>query len=305
MSEAVEYIACESPTFSHILKELNKVNRGTVSRQDIIRAIEKQISSKIITYISAFNHPLSGIGTDDIMPYEDMLKSTGNTTSITLILHSPGGDPNSAEKIVKMTRNYCDNFRIIIPNSAKSAATLIALGSDEIMMGHLSELGPIDPQITYKLPNGQWVMRPSQSIIDSFRKIKDEVDKSGKLSPAYIPILNNIDMPLLDYCEKANERAKIVARTLLKDYMLKGKSKVATKIANYLADGRKHLMHSKIIDKDEALKLGLKINVLDKDGELWKLIWELYCRSEIFLTSTKSIKLFETATNSLNKSCLQ
>jgi ClpP class serine protease len=38
-------------------------------------------------------------------------------------------------------------LRVIVPNIAKSAATLFALGADEILMGYLSELGPIDPQV--------------------------------------------------------------------------------------------------------------------------------------------------------------
>lgn len=299
MSDDVEYKASDKPTFSHILDELNSAQNGTNARQALIKTIEKETKGKIVVYTSCFNHPASGISLDDIIAYEDMLKSIGNTEKISLIIHSPGGDPDAAEKMVKMTRNYCNRFVVIVPNSAKSAATLISLGSDEIMMGHLSELGPIDPQISYKLPNGQWVMRPSQTIIDSFEKIKAEVDKSNKLSQAYIPILNNIDIALIDYCERANKRARELAETLLEEYMLKSDHDKAEEIANYLADGGRHLSHSKIIDRASARELGLNITDIDKDSKLWKLIWELYCRTDIFLKQTKAIKLYETANNSL------
>ena len=41
----------------------------------------------------------------------------------------------------------------MVPNMAKSAGTLIALGADRIVMGYCSELGPIDPQIRIVVSN--------------------------------------------------------------------------------------------------------------------------------------------------------
>jgi ClpP class serine protease len=294
-----EYCACSGPTFSHIIKELNQNNNGINRRRKIIEAIEEKTGSKVIVYTASFDNPMSSISGNDIIPYEDMLASIGNTKSISLILHSPGGDPNSAEKIIKMTRNYCDNFRVIVPNSAKSAATLIALGSDEIMMGHLSELGPIDPQITYKLPNGQWVMRPGQSIIDSFMQIKKEIEEAGKMSQAYIPILNNIDIALLDYCKKASVRSKELAQKLLGTYMLKDNNDKAKQIAENLANANIHLSHARVIDRNEAKDMGLNIKFIEKEDDLWKLIWELHCWTIMALSGSKAVKIFETATSLL------
>ena len=69
-----------------------------------------------------------------------------------LILHSSGGDIGSAYLIGKLCREYTsEKFVAVIPRKAKSAATLICCGADEIHMGSLSELGPIDPQIN-RLP---------------------------------------------------------------------------------------------------------------------------------------------------------
>lgn len=301
MGENEEHYICAEPTFSHIIRELNVNVSGAQTRRRIIQAIENRINSKVISYTAAFENPLSGISSKDIMPYEDMLTSIGNVESIALIMHSPGGDPNAAEKIIKMTRSYCENFKFIVPNSAKSAATLISLGADEILMGHLSELGPIDPQITYRLPNGQWVMRPGQSIIDSFQKIKEDIDRSNRLSQAYIPILNNIDIALLDYAEKQRERSGELAKSLLQKYMLKDDLNKASEIATYLADANKHLSHGKLIDRTEALALGLNVTFLDKESDLWKLIWELHCRTTMAVNSGKSIKVIETSTHTLSE----
>lgn len=294
-----EYCTCNEPTFSHIISEINNNNNGTFIRRRIIEAIERRTNSKVIAYTAAFDNPLSGISGQDIIPYEDMLTSIGNTETISLILHSPGGDPNAAEKIIKMTRNYCENFKIIIPNSAKSAATLISLGADEIMMGHLSELGPIDPQITYKLPNGQWVMRPGQSIIDSFQQVKEEIDAAGKMSQAYIPILNNVDIALLDYCKKAKILSTDLAKSLLETYMLKDDPTKAKNIAENLSNANIHLSHGRVIDRCEAESMGLNVKYIPKEEDLWKLIWELHCRTTMALSNSKAVKMFETFSNIL------
>ena len=49
-------------------------------------------------------------------------------------------------------------LRVIVPNIAKSAATLFALGADEILMGYCSEFGPINPQVQIAVSGViQWI----------------------------------------------------------------------------------------------------------------------------------------------------
>lgn len=287
------------PTFKAIVDELNKVQNGRERRVQIIEELERLLDGKFIIYISSFKHPFANINRDDIIPLEDILKSVGYSDKLFLLLDSPGGDPDAAEKIIKMCRNYCKEFNVIVPNCAKSAATLISLGADNIYMGHLSELGPIDPQITYKLPNGQYVTHPAQSIIDSFNKIEKSTADKGQLSQAHIPILNNIDIALIDYAEKARKRAQQLAELWLQGHMLKDDHETASEIAEILSDANKHLSHGRVIDAKEASDMGLKTTFLDKDTHEWNLIWELYCRLDFFMRNTKRIKVYESSTSSL------
>jgi len=67
-------------------------------------------------------------------------------TELDLLIHSPGGSPEAAEQMVNYLRSQFDYIRAIVPLQAKSAATMIALGCDEVVLGEHSELGPIDPQ---------------------------------------------------------------------------------------------------------------------------------------------------------------
>lgn len=281
-------------TLSGILNEMREQQSGTATRQDLIKKIQKKNKSKVITYTSNFNHPAAGIMGDDIVPFAEALSSIGQTERIDLMINSPGGDPDSAEKIIKICRDYCNEFRVIVPNMAKSAATLIALGTDEIIMGYISELGPIDPQLIISTPQGSRDRIPARSITDSWEEMESRIKKEGTIPLIYIPILNNYDLSKLDYCRKAIDRTKKFAETWLQKYMFKADHKKAKEIAENLADVSTHLSHAKVIDPQDAIDMGLKINLLDKNNDLWQLIWELYVRSEVNLRSNKAIKLIET-----------
>jgi ClpP class serine protease len=69
---------------------------------------------------------------------------------IALVIHSGGGEVDAGYLISKLCREFSpDRFLAVVPRRAKSAATLICCGADEIHMGSMSELGPIDPQRRY------------------------------------------------------------------------------------------------------------------------------------------------------------
>jgi hypothetical protein len=68
---------------------------------------------------------------------------------IDLWIESSGGDADAAYKIALLLRSKCDVLRVVIPDMAKSAATLIALAADEVYMSPAAELGPLDAQIQH------------------------------------------------------------------------------------------------------------------------------------------------------------
>ena len=63
-----------------------------------------------------------------------------NERELDLVLHSPGGSPEAAEQMMSYLRTQFDYIRALVPLQAKSAATMMALGCDEIVLGRHSEL---------------------------------------------------------------------------------------------------------------------------------------------------------------------
>jgi hypothetical protein len=68
-------------------------------------------------------------------------------TEIDFIINSPGGQADQAYRIIRTLRQNFKKVNVIIPFWAKSAATLLALGANEIIMDEFGEFGPLDAQI--------------------------------------------------------------------------------------------------------------------------------------------------------------
>lgn len=75
---------------------------------------------------------------------------------VALLIHSPGGQADAAYRLASLFRQNCGGFVAIVPRYAKSAATLLALGAETIIMGDHAELGPLDAQIA-NLEREEWI----------------------------------------------------------------------------------------------------------------------------------------------------
>lgn len=78
---------------------------------------------------------------------DNMLRQMGSIDDLDILLNSAGGDIDAAYKTLKIIRSYAKNTAIIVPFYAKSAASLIALGGDQLILSKGGELGPMDPQV--------------------------------------------------------------------------------------------------------------------------------------------------------------
>jgi ClpP class serine protease len=270
------------------------------ARQEAIFSIEKITNRQLLVYEANLWSNRSGLGEDDIQPFGDLLVRLSSKQNFDLLLQSPGGDIDAAEKIVYMCREIGGEFSVIIPEYAKSAATLIALASDEVIMGLASEIGPIDAQLAGPGPGGATFQTSAQSFIDEFDRIKKEVDDTGKLSPAYFPLLEGINLGFIRMCRNLMDRSQKFAEKWLKKYMLRDNPEGAEALAADLCNVKKWLSHGVVIDADQATSLGVKVKKLSQDDDLWKQIWYLHCCYGVLFRRTAISKIYESTTVSLS-----
>lgn len=216
-------------------------------RQLLISDIEELTGRPLIVYFSQLNQEISHTDPDDLA--EIIQAISGD--SVDLFIQTPGGLVDACEKIISVLRKKFKDYRVIVPSWAKSAGTVIALSSSEIVLGINSELGPIDPHFGI---NG--LMVPCQIIA------QDEN------LPQHLRIMANL----------AANRMRQMAFDILQNGMMKGKgSAEIDDVLNKISDTVGYMSHGAVIDYDEAHRLGLKVRYLQHDDEVWRRIWLLYC----------------------------
>lgn len=173
-----------------------------------------------------------------------------NTKPILLIINNKGGRVEPAYLISKTCKENSPQFNVAIPRRAKSAATLIALGANEIHMGSMSELGPIDPQF------GGLPALGLTSSLESLAKVVTKYPKSSEMLASFLA--QKLDLRILGYFERVSESTVQYATRLLTGKKLpKSIEEVANNFVYEYND------HSFVVDKEEATKfLGeiIKVN---------------------------------------------
>src|SRR3989442_3059553 len=91
------------------------------------------------------------IAPDQISLTSTLLEELGHVPALDLFLYSTGGITMAPFAFVNLVREYADQFSVIVPFKALSAATLICLGADEIVMTPLASLSPVDPSVARAL----------------------------------------------------------------------------------------------------------------------------------------------------------
>lgn len=264
-------------------------------RQEAISEIEKVTGNKLICYLGGHSGQISR---DDAVFFGDLLHNIPTNHPLDLLLQTPGGDIDAAEKLIKMVRNRVRSarLRVIVPDYAKSAGTLIALGADVVMMSDSSELGPIDPQVTLEDSSGNRMTTPIHSYLEAFREHSEALRRKPD-DPVALQMLKKIDPIKFKHFEMIMRRARTIAEELLQQGMLRSKPAASgasfTKIANDLLDPNRWPSHGQMICAEDAIEIGLAVDRRDPEDEEWQMFWQLYCYQRMELPNA-STKLFES-----------
>ena len=279
-----------------------EVNQGHSQRLPYLKKIEELRDERtVLSFFISFSSNIA-LSSQDADMIEEVLINSDNSKGVSLLLDSPGGDGLTAERIIQICRNYSGgDFEVIVPARAKSAATMVCLGADQILMSPTSELGPIDPQVPFDMGQGpQWT--PAHNIITTFDELfKDAVNlKNGEIAP-YLQQLGNFNAVYVKELRRAASLSEDIAVSSLKKGMMSKKSEkiIKSKIKPFL-DPDYTSSHGRGITADLAKQCDLKIVDIDPDSELWKSVWGLYLRSKFVVENMQARKLIETKKNSLH-----
>jgi hypothetical protein len=240
------------------------------------------------------------IGPSDVLRLIEELPRRNQIKRLNLLLNSAGGDIYSAYKAINVIRSRCKTLRVFVPVYAKSAATLMTLGSDEIVMGYQSELGPLDAPIEHPIVEGiQLSAMDGINAIDflfgfcdyvmfdlglHIRKEtqlsrKDSLQLALDFATKYTqPVVAKLDPLVVNMCYRYLQIAEKYASELLLTYMFrnaKNKKELAEEISHKLV--YEYPEHGFAICCKEADRLGLNISKADQ-VQGWDDVWKIHLK---------------------------
>ena len=207
--------------------------------------------------------------------------------ALLVIIDTPGGIAETAERIVSTLRYYYQEVKFLIPDSAMSAGTVLVMSGDAILMDHFSRLGPIDPQLFVE---GKPIATSVLSYIEQFERLVRRSEE-GTLTSAELVLLQKLDLADLRQYELAAELSVNLIREWLVHYKFKDwsmhsstganvtleeKTQRAEEIARALNDQQRWGTHNRMIDRDVLAGLGLRIDNIESDPKLSTLVQEYF-----------------------------
>ncbi|HUW71304.1 MAG TPA: serine protease [bacterium] len=286
------------PTLHEIHKEMGELTiipAQDVVRRKYLRKISEYTANSTVLYATSFSiKDIQGdvlqINRQDIQLFMSALKDVKGE-NLDLIIHSSGGSAEATEQIVNYLRSKFKKIRVIIPQNAMSAATMLACSADEIIMGKHSSIGPIDPQII-----SENYAVAAQSILSEFEMAQQSINKPGNNPILWLEKIKQYPPGLLIMCMNQIELAQKLVKDWLTKYMFKddqNKTEKAKDISSWLGNNKELLSHGRSIGYDEARKHGLKIKLLEDDQKLQELVLSLFHATVATFQKTTCVKIVE------------
>jgi len=246
--------------------------------QQILSAIETKLGGPVVSYYTT-----GSIVGDDVKYFYTHLKNIGHKDKIFFLLYSSGGDGKSAYRIASLLKSFCDELVIVIPEIAASAATMLALAGDSVIMTPLAYLTAVDTSLTHPLNPKDKSNNPVRVELEEVKRaaatlIKPENAEKDNLE-AYKTMFNYIHPVAFGSMERASNLSEMLCRDILNLRKNPISPEEAEKLTVRL--NRDYPSHGYPITRKKAKEIG--IPVVDSDTELDTLLWK-YINVNRFLT---------------------
>ena len=238
------------------------------SRQQLIRAYQDRFDCRLVVLI------------DQLMPYsiplfEETLFDADSNRDLHVLLWTLGGDGETALRLARQAQARCRELSVIVPDVAKSAGTLFALGAHQILMGPTSDLGPIDPQ--FQGSDGRLVA--AKTIIAAVDHALDQVGERPETLMLHATLL--ADTTSIDVQEAHNALKHADAQ--LREALACNPDREANEVKRLAQELTDPLIgepqsHGATVSADRAIAMHLPVEELSPQSDQWRMAWQLWIR---------------------------
>ena len=285
------------------------------ARLDTISKLEAGLDGPVIAYIMADRLVFgTQVGQDAIRLFQQHLQGIGKVRRIGLVLYTRGGHTLTPLRLVRLIREYCDEFHVLIPYRAHSAGTLIALGADKIQMGRMGELAPIDPAVANPFNPEEESARPPQpgpkpklaiSVEDVTSYLALAAEKACLSTPetrceAFMELARKVHPLALGNVHRSHTLIRLIAERLLSMHMDgSNDEKQIQHIVETLTE--KLYAHDFMISRTDA-KQYVGLNVEEPSAEMESNLWSLFELYEAALRLGQEIDIGQMLGSETDKS---
>lgn len=227
--------------------------------QSIIAALEKQIGMKLFVY---WTSDRGSVCDNDVVALYELLKHIGPNEDIALFIKSNGGDVEASLRMVNLMREYNKRVHALIPLESASAATMIALGADDIKMGPLAHLTAIDSSLVHDMsPIDERNNRRVSVSQDELARIVSLWNANAKdhHGNPYTDIFQYIHPLVVGAIDRSSSLSIKICKEIL-SFHIKDEAE-CDRISKLLNSD--YPSHSYPITTREAQRIGLKVSALD------------------------------------------
>ncbi len=240
------------------------------------KALEDELKSDVVCYFGSIHPQIT-------RPFRNFIEevkkaSIREENTLSIVLRSPGGSAETAERMVSVVRHHYATVNFVVPDYAMSAGTIFCMSGDRIFMDYSSALGPIDPQVLSSDGSGY------VAALGYLDKV-NEITAKANLSPADVVFLRSMDLGKLAVYEQAKNLSISLLKKWLVAYKFKDwthhrttnpgdpvtldeKEARAEEIAGALSDNRRWHMHGRALGIERLLELRLDIDDYSKNDAL-------------------------------------
>ncbi len=236
--------------------------------QKVIAQIESELGERLLTY---WNSPNGSICGNDVIGLYGILRSMGKLEKLSFFIKSDGGYGQASLRMVNLLRQFVGQLTVLAPLECASAATMLALGADKILMGPLAHLSAVDTSLTHDLsPIDRDNNRVGVSQDELQRVVRLWQKEAGKeQSNPFASLFQYVHPLVIGAADRSSALSTKLCVEIL-SYHLKDVNK-AQEISDTLNSG--YPSHSYPIMLQEAQRIGLNAEPLNEN--INQLLFEL------------------------------
>jgi hypothetical protein len=228
--------------------------------QAALARIERRVGGTFLTYWTSTS---GSVCDNDVMALHELLETLGPQRHLTLFVKSDGGSGMASLRMVHLLRRYARRLTVAAPLNCASAATMLALGADTILMGPLSYLTAVDTSLEHDLSpldhTNNLVPVSNDEVDRVIRLWREHAGRNRVVTHPHQELYKYLHPLVIGALDRASSLSLKLCHEILSYHLRDGKK--AESIARQL--NYSYPAHQYPITSREARRLGLKVDDLD------------------------------------------